>query len=214
MERWRPIDGYEGYYEVSDQGRVRSLDRQVLGPRGDYINLRGRLMTPVAQASGHLNVNLSKSNVQKSYRVHRLVLLAFGPPIPGSEYQVMHIDDDPTNNHVKNLRWGTCTDNMRDMCSKGRHRGQVRTHCPRGHELTGNNLVSCELARGRRKCRACHQARSTCSRMNDLSEENWQRISDIKYQALEPVAPTVVQHINKQIAYADMGTQQQPRKAT
>lgn len=199
MEKWKEIEGYEGYYEVSNMGRVRSVDREVLGPRGGPIKLKGKLKKQTPQESGHLNVIFSKDNVQKGYRVHRLVLCAFGPDKPEPDSQVMHIDDNPANNRVENLKWGTYTDNMRDMCSKGRHRGQTRSHCPRGHALEGANLVAWELSRGHRKCRACHQARSTCNRMGDLSEENFQRVSDMKYAAIHPAAPTVAQHINEQI---------------
>ena len=98
IEEWRPIEGYEGLYEVSSYGRVRSLDRY------DSNNhfLKGRILKLCADKDGYLNVGLCLGNKEKKYKVHRLVVEAFIPN-PDNLPQVNHKDEDKTNNRVENL---------------------------------------------------------------------------------------------------------------
>lgn len=113
-ERWLPVPGYEGSYEVSDMGRVRSLDRswQQVSRHGTLHthSMRGRMLRPGPMPGGHLSVALGKGN---SHCVHELVLLAFlGPPPPKTEAR--HLDGDETNNRFVNLVWDTRGNNNRD----------------------------------------------------------------------------------------------------
>lgn len=113
-ERWRPVVGHEGAYEVSDLGRVRSLDRYVEcnGPlKGTYDRFKkGRVLRPGPMPGGHLSVALGKGN---SRCVHDLVLRAFvGPPPIGTEAR--HLDGVETNNRLDNLVWDTRGNNNRD----------------------------------------------------------------------------------------------------
>lgn len=99
-EIWKPIEGYEGIYEVSDQGRVRNVKRG------------GRLLSCVKVAHGYLCVSLYKDGKQRMLLVHRLVALAFIPN-PENKEQVNHKDLDKTNNTVGNLEWVTRDENLK-----------------------------------------------------------------------------------------------------
>ncbi len=119
-EEWRPVVGYEGQYEVSDLGRVRSLDRVVPRRKGDKVwpmKRRGQLLRPGTMKSGHLIVVLG-SGAKTNALVHHLVLKAFvGPRLPGHES--LHGDGDPANNRPGNLRWGTRAENIQDSIRHG-----------------------------------------------------------------------------------------------
>lgn len=157
-ERWLPVLGYEGIYEVSDFGRVRSIDRFDSSGR----LLRGRVLRPKTQSGGYLCVNLWSHNKGSMKYVHRLVLEAFVGTSDTS--QVCHNDGDQKNNTLGNLRWGTASDNAHDRVLHGTHAATAKTHCPRGHLLVEPNLVPSKLATyGYRACRACN-AESTYAR--------------------------------------------------
>lgn len=119
-ERWRPIQGFEDLYEVSNLGNVRSLDR-VVSLRGGATQVRrGRVLKLNVQPKGTKRVDLcTEDGIRKQFSVHRLVASAFIPN-PESLPVVMHLDDNPSNNLVGNLRWGTQQDNVDDMMTKGR----------------------------------------------------------------------------------------------
>lgn len=108
MEIWRSITGYEGLYEVSDAGRVRSLNR--ITDNGKRI--RGKLIKPhTNRATGYSCVGLCKGGRRRTITVHRLVALAFVPSVDGAN-TVNHIDEDKQNNNAYNLEWLTLTDNL------------------------------------------------------------------------------------------------------
>lgn len=125
-ERWAPVPGFEGAYEVSDHGRVRSVDRVTVYQRVRRGRLaevtrrhRGHLLSPGTVKSGHQLVVLGRGN---SRLVHALVLMAFvGPRPPGADS--LHWDGDPANNRLANLRWGTRAENVADALRHGTHRG-------------------------------------------------------------------------------------------
>ena len=99
-EIWKPIPGYEGLYEVSDQGQVRTFRR----------GAKGRLLKPGRMTQGHLSVALGRGNSQC---VHKLVLLAFVGPAP-FKCECLHKNGDPSDNRLQNLRWGTRSENNID----------------------------------------------------------------------------------------------------
>ena len=156
QERWLPVPGYEGYYEVSDYGRVRSVDRTVTRSDGTRMRLRGRTLSPGRTQAGHLQVGLLRDSRREALLVHRLALLAFVGPCPEGA-QACHWDDDKTNNHLSNLRWGTGSDNMRDRVRNGRHYQARKTHCLHGHEFTVTNTYV--KPNGTRACRTCTRRR-------------------------------------------------------
>ena len=118
-EVWLPVAGAEGRYEVSDIGRVRSVDHRVrLVCHGVETTrlVRGRILRPGPSKSGHLSVVLGKGNTRQ---VHQLVLDAFQGPRPcGAD--IAHNDGDPTNNAVENLRYSSRSENNRDKVWHGR----------------------------------------------------------------------------------------------
>lgn len=102
-EIWKPVVGYEDLYEVSNTGRVRSLNYRQTG--------KVRELRPGADRCGYLLVALCKNGKQKSHHVHKLVIEAFVGPRPEG-YDVNHIDEDKRNNSVKNLEYCTHRDNI------------------------------------------------------------------------------------------------------
>jgi len=147
-ERWLPVIGYEGLYDVSDWGRIRSLPRRTT---------RGGLMKLIADGKGYWVVSLTREGKQRRFFVHRLVMEAFTGPLPEG-MEIRHLDGDPGNNRLPNLRYGTHSENMQDTIRHGTNRNAAKTHCPRGHEYTPQNTLL--LKSGSRVCRACFRERS------------------------------------------------------
>lgn len=109
LEEWRPIEGYEEFYEVSNLGRVRSLDRVVESSTGKRKH-KGKLLKQARTARGYLIVCLRKEGKQLTQYVHRLVAVAFlGQPPEG--YVVCHGPKGQQCNKVTNLSWGTMKKN-------------------------------------------------------------------------------------------------------
>jgi len=106
-ERWASVDGYEGIYEVSDLGRIRSIERLVASRWGTLTKaVSGVVKTPRQQREGYLYVHLYKDGKARKRYIHRLVAKAFVLN-PGDLPQVNHMDGDKTNNAHLNLEWVT-----------------------------------------------------------------------------------------------------------
>ena len=110
--------GYEGLYEVSDHGNVKSLDRKTPHKKGGHYTCKGKQLKPQKQTSGHQHVTLCNGGVMQHQRIHRIVLAAFVGPCPEGK-EVCHIDGDPTNNSLRNLRYGTRKENVADAIKHG-----------------------------------------------------------------------------------------------
>lgn len=108
-EIWKDIDAYNGLYQVSDTGLVRSLDRTVVGNGVDYIR-KGKLMSLTKNSFGYLKVGFTVDGKTKSISVHRIVAEAFILN-PENKKCVNHKDGDKTNNHISNLEWCTYSEN-------------------------------------------------------------------------------------------------------
>lgn len=115
-EEWRDIAGYEGYYQVSNMGRVRSLTRTFKRLDGSMATYKGRILRP--QGYPYYHVNLSKNNVAARPRIHRLVAQAFLPNPDGLNH-VDHINCIKTDNRACNLRWCTPEENSRYAAENG-----------------------------------------------------------------------------------------------
>lgn len=111
-EIWKDVVGFEGRYQVSNLGRVRSVDRpvRVVCKGVDTFRIaRGRLLRPGRAHSGHVSVAIGKGN---SRLVHQLVLEAFVGPRPKG-MESLHLNHDPQDNRLLNLRYGTRSENIR-----------------------------------------------------------------------------------------------------
>ena len=180
-EEWRPVVGWEGLYEVSDQGRVRSSDRTVHCKNGRTRRYKGRVLKLWKNSKGYLQVSLYGKGETKKL-VHRIVLEAFVGDCPEG-LETLHIDGNPANNHVGNLKWGTSSENTLDTVNHGTHRQARKTHCLRGHKLIPGNLRKSQEAKGWRECLACDRARGYIQYHPELRDQ-FQRVADRYYQAI------------------------------
>lgn len=154
---WRAIPGWEGRYEVSNHGSVRSLDRVGTGRDGRLMDHRGRLLRPGPDGRGYLMVSLKREGKRTPMRVHRAVLLAFhGPRPPRADGR--HLNGDRRDNRSVNLAWGTRSENAYDTVRHGRNEKAQRAACPLDHELRPPNLTAESQRRRNRDCLACHRA--------------------------------------------------------
>lgn len=110
MEEWRTIEGYEGLYEVSDLGRVKSLARTVGGLNGTTREIEEKVMAQMGHYRGYLVVYLSKDNQKKKYFIHRLVAQAFLPN-PTHAAVVNHRVGNKRDNRASELAWMTYQEN-------------------------------------------------------------------------------------------------------
>jgi hypothetical protein len=156
-ERWLAAAGYEGYYEVSDRGRVRSVSRTLYLCDGRTRPHHGKLRAISINSQGQHYVTLHTCGSSRTELVHHLVLETFVGPRP-SGLEGCHWDDDSSNNAVDNLRWDTHGANMRDCVRNGNNQQSLKITCPRRHVLVSPNLVVSKLAIGRRECLACRRA--------------------------------------------------------
>lgn len=158
-ERWLPVVGAEGYYEISSHGRVRSVNRVIIRSNQTSQTRRGQLLKPRPDEIGRLRVSIRAPGMPGDIRISRLVLTAFvGPPPDGMEG--CHNDGDVSNNHHTNLRWDTHKENCLDIVRHGHNYWRNKEQCPRNHPLAEPNLIASMLAKGNRACLACSWANS------------------------------------------------------
>lgn len=117
-EVWKAIPDFEGLYEASTAGRIRSLDRHVTGKNGVTKKFSGRIIAPVPMKTGYVTVALSKEGKAVRYLVHRLVALAFLPN-PDNLEEVNHKDGVKHNNALSNLEWMSRVRNIRHAMGMG-----------------------------------------------------------------------------------------------
>jgi len=138
-EIWKSILGYEGIYEISNLGNVKSLSKIVgKNTRGEVI------LKPAIDRKGYLFVSLTKNKISKCCRIHRLIAIAF---IENSfnKPQIDHIDGNPLNNSVDNLKWSTQKENLNNPIFKKRnsisHLGQRPVNCKKVYKVDEDNNV-------------------------------------------------------------------------
>lgn len=119
-ERWHDIFGYEGFYQISDHGRVKSLARTRKGAKNGICKVSERIMKPHTDKYGYLVIALSKNGKMKYFTIHRLVALMYRPNVfPMFTDQVNHIDGNKLNNHYTNLEWCSHEYNQREAVRLG-----------------------------------------------------------------------------------------------
>ena len=177
-ERWLPVVGFEGRYEVSDRGRVRSLNRLVRTTGGMRTH-RGRILSTLKRdGDGYIQHSLCDGpNHRRAAKTHTLVLEAFVGP-RGRGQVTRHLDGDVLNNQLSNLAWDSQAENVRDIVRHGRHREALKIQCPRLHPLLAPNLVAKEKDRS---CLACARAATYVWRHPGA---DLQEVSDARYLAL------------------------------
>ena len=116
---WTDIRGYEGLYQVSDDGKIRSCDRYVLSKGGSYRISKGREIKQYQDKDGYMQVGLHKDGKQRTLQVHRLVAEAF---IPNTDNKpcIDHINAVRNDNRASNLRWLTISENNSTEIAKNR----------------------------------------------------------------------------------------------
>lgn len=134
-EIWKDIAGYEGMYQVSSMGRVRSLDR-VVDYRRCISNRRGKIIAGGVNRDGYSTVNLSKDGVRKFKSVHRLVCDAFHEAVPGHNV-TNHKDGNKLNNCAANLEHSTYSKNTQHAFDTGLQK-------PERGEVNGNSKLTTE----------------------------------------------------------------------
>ncbi|AWN04057.1 HNH endonuclease [Rhodococcus phage Peregrin] len=162
VEFWEDISNYEGLYQVSNLGRIKSLERVVNGRQGPMV-VRERIMKPGRTRGGYLQVMLSKGGIRSPHKIHATVAKEFLGPRP-SGFHVCHNDGNVKNNRISNLRYDTPRENRIDQIKHGTDNNANKAFCPRGHTLDAENLVPHILKLGRRQCQACFRSSPYCNR--------------------------------------------------
>lgn len=153
-EVWKPIPCYEGLYEGSNLGRVKSLPRYVTNTKyGSSRLVRERLLTPCFDTRGYVQYTLSKKQVVRSKRAHRIVAELFIPN-PNNLPEVNHRDGNKLNNRVDNLEWCTRKEN-------NDHRINILGNLPRGEEIHNSKLKSDDIP----TIRGLHKAGMSCNKI-------------------------------------------------
>ena len=168
-EKWLPVVGYEGLYEVSDQGRVKSLEKKVVYKDGRVRTQPERIRDPKFGSNWRPSLKMvHPDKPDRSLQIHRMVLEAFVGPCPEG-METLHYDDNPENNSLENLRWGTRSENQIDRVRNGRNHNASKTHCKRGHEFTPENTRI--RTTGFRNCRTCYNKQRRDKRAKEKAQK-------------------------------------------
>ena len=122
-ETWRDAPGYEGLYEVSNLGRVKSLDRIFIDKKGRHLRFNGKVLKPSKDRHYYIVKLYNHEHEKTICRVHRLVALAFIPN-PDNKPEVDHIDTNYLNNRADNLRWVTKKENANNLLTISKRVGK------------------------------------------------------------------------------------------
>lgn len=150
-EVWKPVVGWEDFYEISSLGRLRRL-------RSEKPNRVGKVLKGTLDDYGYRKYHLRAEGRSLTRSAHRLVAEAHIPNPDGLPL-VLHGPNRQGDNSIGNLRWGTNSDNMRDRRRDGTDYELNKTHCPKGHEYTPENTYWADASRTSRKCKTCHNSR-------------------------------------------------------
>lgn len=146
-EIWLPIVGYEGLYDVSNLGNIKSLSRKYLNAHNNIKNITGFIMKQITDCDGYKVINLCKNGKKKMMKVHRLVAMSFIPN-PENKPCIDHIDTNRCNNNYFNLKWCTYKENQNNEITKKLVHFKNK-HVPRGNSkpilelcLINNSIIN------------------------------------------------------------------------
>jgi hypothetical protein len=115
-EIWKDIESYDGYYQISNFGRVKSLNREIIRSDGKKNKYKGRILKSHISKRGYYIVDIHINNLRKTYNIHRLIAINFISN-PSNKKQVNHIDSNPLNNSINNLEW---VNNLENTCHRSK----------------------------------------------------------------------------------------------
>lgn len=165
MSEWVSLNGWEGAYEVSPRGYIRTVERT----RSNGRRYKSQLLKPAISPAGYEVVSLQFNGTRKGYLLHRLMLDTFNGPHPADKPYGLHSDGNPRNNHLENLRWGSNSENVQDAIKHGRNHNLNTTHCPEGHPYSTGNTGEAATPYGtKRYCKSCKSSRSKARRARGL----------------------------------------------
>lgn len=163
-ESWLPVIGWEGLYEVSDLGRVRSVRRRTVDRNGYARTYPAHILKFSQGKGGYLRATMTRPGVRVQSLVHRLVLMAFvGRPPAGHEG--CHGPSGSGDNRLVNLRWDTRSENNIDSIRNGTNSRAAKTRCLWKHRLSGRNVYETPTVHGRprRSCLSCRHGQTAVS---------------------------------------------------
>lgn len=171
LEEWKDIKGFEGYYQVSNLGRVKSLARKVKDYRGTKQNSE-RMLRPKSKRikNSYLIVCLSKDGVTTTHQVHRLVALAFLGDGYGKE--VNHKNGIKSDNRAENLEWATRKENLTHA-----HRTLRRNNVPVRCVETGEVFISQTVAGEHYKTSATNICTNLGRKDRTVAGMHWERVA-------------------------------------
>lgn len=133
-EIWRDIKGYEGLYQISNLGNVKSLDRTVIRSDGVIQHREERIMSKRTSTDGYYIAKFNVNKISKSIAIHRLVAQAFIPN-PDNLPEVNHINTDRKDNNVNNLEWCTHINNVRHSSDMGHYKRRYNEENGRARKI-------------------------------------------------------------------------------
>ena len=148
---WKDVEGYEGFYQVSSTGQVRSVDRVVDHKRHGNMIRKGKMLKPGKDTGGYPIVNICKNGKCKNVKVHRLVAMAFAYN-PERKPEVNHLSGIKTENGIWNLEFVTGSENVRHAYQMGLFTGkkiltndqvdQIRSEYIRGNKHANHDALA------------------------------------------------------------------------
>lgn len=160
-EVWKAVPDYEGFYEVSTFGKVRSIDRTGYGKNGHKTTeFKGKELAQMTDEIGRKRVGLFKHGAAKRIRVHQLVMLTFVGPCPQG-MECCHNDGNPSNNALENLRYDT---------RKANHRDKIKHGTRQNGEKNGNSILFSGQVKIIKQCLVDGASCASLARAYEVSE--------------------------------------------
>lgn len=202
-EVWTPVKGFEGFYEVSDFGSVRSVPRYVNHSKSGQVLRKGVVLSPGWNTNGYKIVNLTQNGSSRVVTIHRVVAEAFLPN-PENKRLIRHLNDIKVDNRLENLAWGTNSDNSYDAVRNGVHNESRKTHCPKGHPYDEENTYRQGTSR---KCRTCRKNFFVDIRVNGIPEGDPRHGTKTAYSSYRCRCEVCIEENNKRKS-VDFATKQ------